>query len=467
MDYRQSIDALLSLVDHERNSLGPRQKAIVDLTRMERFMARLGDPHRRAKTIHVAGTKGKGSTAAMCDAVLKAAGYHTGFNSSPHLHHFRERIRLDCQPITEEGFAQLVDQLWPQRIDDVADGSRSGYPGAAVTLFEFMTGMAYHCFAQEKVDFQTIEVGLGGRLDATNVVTPNVAVITSISLDHIAILGDTLAEIAAEKAGIIKPDGVVVVAPQAPEALSTILGACRDQHAQAIRVGKEVTWITRETGRDPWEGQSVTVKGRLEEYQLDIPLLGDHQLENAATAVATLEALVEQGHTIPAEAIERGFAQVSWPGRMEVLSRDPIVMADGAHNLYSVNALMESLARHSPPGRLILVAGFSRDKSVASMAHRLAQPNTRDGAIPMVFATRSRHPRSLSPGAVADHFGNEGVKAVESASVADAVAQALASADANDLVLVTGSLFVAAEAREAVLGIEPEVYPDLLPQDLR
>ena len=464
MEYRESIDALLSLVDHERNSLGPRQKAIADLSRMERFMSRLGDPHRRAKTIHVAGTKGKGSTAALCDAALKAAGYHTGFNSSPHLHHFRERIRLDCQPIAEEGFARLVDQLWPRRMDDEPDDPRRG---DTVTLFEFMTGMAYHCFAQEKVDFQIIEVGLGGRLDATNVVIPDVAVITSISLDHIAILGDTLAEIAAEKAGIIKPDGAVVVAPQAPEALSTILEACRNQRAQAIQVGKDVTWIRGETGRDPWEGQRLTVKGRLEEYQLDIPLLGDHQLENAATAVAALEVLVEQGHAVPAEAIERGFAQVSWPGRMEVLSRSPLFVADGAHNLYSVNALMESLARHSPPGRLILVAGFSRDKSVASMVHRLAQPNTRDGAIPMVFATRSRHPRSLSPAAVADHFGNEGLKAVESACVADAVAQALASADTGDLVLATGSLFVVAEAREAVLGIEPEVYPDLLPQDLR
>ena len=462
MDYRQSIDALLSLVDHERNSLGPRQKAIVDLSRMERFMSRLDDPHRRAKTIHVAGTKGKGSTAALCDAALKAAGYHTGFNSSPHLHHFRERIRLDSQPIAEEGFARLVDQLWPQRMDDV-----SANAVGAVTLFEFMTGMAYRCFAQEKVDFQTIEVGLGGRLDATNVVTPDVAVITSISLDHTAILGDTLAEIAAEKAGIIKPHGVVVVAPQAPEALSTILGVCRNQHAKAIQVGKDVTWLSRETGLDPWEGQSVTVKGRLEEYQLDIPLLGDHQLENAATAVAALEALVEQGNAIPAEAIKRGFAQVAWPGRMEVLSRSPLFVADGAHNLHSMNALMESLDRLAPSNRLILVAGFSRDKSVAAMVHRLALVSSRAQAIPIVFATRSRHPRSLSPAAVAAHFGNEGLKAVESATVADAVEQALALAGSEDLVLATGSLFVAAEAREAILGIEPELYPDLLPQDLR
>lgn len=473
MDYRQSIDALLSLVDHERNSLGPRQTAIVDLGRTERFMSRLGDPHRRAKTIHVAGTKGKGSTAALCDSALNAAGYHTGFYSSPHLHHFAERIRLDCQPIAEEGFARLVDQLWPHRFDaggPDAKGPDAFYPAEAVTLFEFMTGMAYQCFAQEEVDFQTIEVGLGGRLDATNVVIPEVAVITSISLDHTAILGDTLGEIASEKAGIIKPGGVVVIAPQSPEALSSILEACRKQRAQPIQVGRDVTWDmtdTGETGRDPWEGQRLTVKGRLDEYQLDIPLLGHHQLENAATAVGALEALVEQGHAIPADAIKRGFAQVSWPGRMEVLSRSPLFVADGAHNPHSVNSLMESLEDQSLPGRLILVAGFSRDKNVADMVHRLVQRSPHAQAKPLVFATRSRHPRSLSPAAVASHFGNEGIKAVESAAVADAVGQALASAAPGDLVLATGSLFVVAEAREAMLGIEPEIYPDLLPQDLR
>ncbi|PKB65251.1 MAG: hypothetical protein BZY80_00745 [SAR202 cluster bacterium Io17-Chloro-G2] len=458
MDYRQSIGALLSLVDHERNSLGPRQKAITGLSRTERFMSRLGDPHRQAKTIHVAGTKGKGSTAAMCDAALRAAGYHTGFYSSPHLHHFTERIRLDSQPIAEEDFARLVDELWPRRMDGDPDSSDGA---EAVTLFEFMTGMAYYCFAKEKVDFQVIEVGLGGRLDATNVVTPSVAVITSISLDHTAILGDTLAEIAAEKAGIIKPGGVVAVAPQAPEALSTILGVCRDQQARAIQIGKDVTWVSHETGRDPWDSQRLTVKGRLEEYQLDIPLAGLHQLENAATAVAALEALVEQGHSVPAEAIQRGFAQVSWPGRMEVLSRSPLFLADGAHNPHSVNLLMEALDCNPPPGRLILVAGFSRDKNVADMARRLAQ------ASPMVFATRSRHPRSLPPAAVADLFKNEGLTAVESDSVAEAVEQALGLAGPGGLVLATGSLFVVAEAREAMLGIEPEVYPDILPQDLR
>ena len=435
MDYRNSINALLSLVDHERNSHGPRQKAIVDLSRMERFMARLGNPHLGSKTIHVAGTKGKGSTAALCDSALSAAGYHTGFNSSPHLHHFRERIRIDSDSVTEEVFAGLVNDLWPFRME-----AGILQESSAVTLFEFITGMAYQCFAQAKVDFQTIEVGLGGRLDATNVVTADVAVITNISLDHTAILGDTLAEIAAEKAGIIKSGGAVVVAPQHPEALASILEVCRKRNARVVQVGRDVTWAKDESDRDPWEDQRVTVHGRLQKYGLEIPLIGDYQLENVATAVAALEVLIDQGNAIPVDDIQRGFAQVSWPGRMEVLSRNPLFVVDGAHNLHSVAALMDSLKGLSEASRLILVAGCSRDKSVADMVHRLAQ------ARPTVFATRSRHPRSLSPSAVATFFREEGLEAVESPDTADAVQRSLEQAGSGDVVLATGSLFIVAEA---------------------
>ena len=453
LNYSQSLDALLSLVDHERSASGPRQKAIVNLARMERFLERLGNPHRRATTIHVAGTKGKGSTAALCDAALTAAGHRTGFNSSPHLHHFTERIRLGSEPISETKFAALVAQLWPHREDAEAPRGMG-----AVTLFEFITGMAFQSFAQEEVNFQTVEVGLGGRLDATNVVEPDVAVITSISKDHTAILGDTLAEIAGEKGGIIKKGSTVVIAPQVPEAGDAIRERCLQVNAKAIQVGSDVTWRRGPTGAG---GQSLTVKGRLAEYQLEIPLLGAYQLENAAAAVAALEVLVESGHQIPAEAISRGFSQVSWPCRMEILARDPMVVADGAHNPYSMDALLNSLPEYLPHRRLVVVAGFSRDKSVEQMVQRLSQEN------PVVFATRSRHPRSLAPSAVAGHFKNEGVQAVETPDTVDALRQARAAAEPGDLVLVTGSLFVAAEARESVLGIQPERYPDLLPLDLR
>jgi dihydrofolate synthase/folylpolyglutamate synthase len=454
LDYPGSIDRLLTLVDHERTTpAGPRQKVIYDLRRMEALLERLGQPQERARTVHIAGTKGKGSTAAFCDAALHASGYRTGFYSSPHLHSFRERIRRDTQPVTGPQFAGLVEQVWPQ-LEWVSERSGLG----RVTLFEMLTGMGFHCFAREGVEFQTIEVGLGGRLDATNVVSPDVAVITSISHDHSAILGDSLAEIAGEKAGIIKPGAVVVVAPQSREALPVIDAVCRRMKARPVHVGADVTW---EAGSADSEGQSLRIQGRLDDYELRIPLLGSYQMENAATAVAALEVLREQGHRIPVDAIRRGFTGTVWPCRMEVLSRSPLVVADGAHNLYSMDALLESLPRHFSYRRLVLVAGFSRDKSVAEMVRRLG------AARPVVFATGSRHPRSLTPSAVAARFQLLGTAAVPVSNPEQALTEALNAAGPDDLVLATGSLFLAAEVREAMLGIEPELYPDLLPADQR
>ena len=455
MNYRQAIDYLLSLVDHERQTPAlPRQKRIYDLGRMTALLESLGNPHWAVPTIHIAGTKGKGSTAAMVDAVLSAAGYRTGFYSSPHLHTFRERIRRDTKPIGESQFAGLVGQLRPaaERVGEDADLG-------PVSLFEFLTGMAFQDFAQDRVDFQTIEVGLGGRLDATNVVAPAVCAITAISLDHMAILGDTVGQIAADKAGIIKAGAPVVVAPQSPEAMAPILAACREKAAPVIRGGIDVTWQGGAVDRD---GQELTVQGRRGGYNLRIPLLGQHQQENAAVAVAILETLAEQGYTIPESAMAAGMAQVHWPGRLEVLSRRPLVVADGAHNVYSTAALLDALPQCFDYRRLILIAGFSRDKSVAGMVELMAAVN------PTVIAARSRHPRSLPPAAIADLFGRNGVDgAPERDTVAAAYKLAQELAGPEDLIVAAGSLFVAAELREAALGIEAELYPDLLPADLR
>ena len=455
MNYRQAIDYLLSLVDHERQTPAlPRQKRIYDLGRMTALLEILGNPHLAVPTIHIAGTKGKGSTAAMVDAVLTAAGYRTGFYSSPHLHTFRERIRRDTQPVGETEFAGLVVAVKPaaQRLAANADWGPA-------SLFEFMTAMAFHCFAQERVDFQTIEVGLGGRLDATNVVSPAVCAITSISLDHIAILGDTVGAIAADKAGIIKAGVPAVIAPQDPEALTPIVAAAQEKQAPLIRVGRDVTWAG---GRLDGDGQELTAQGRLGSYNLRIPLLGPHQQENAAVAVAVLETLQEQGYSIPEQAIVAGMAAVQWPGRMEVLGRRPTLVADGAHNVYSVAALLAALPQCFDYRRLILIAGFSRDKSVAGMVELLAKDQ------PQVIAARSRHPRSVPPAAIADLFRRNGVDPVaERDTVAAALALARELAGPEDLILAAGSLFVAAELREAVLGIEPELYPELLPSDLR
>jgi len=447
VDYRESIAQLLTLVDHERNLVtGPRQKAIYDLTRMEALLGRLGSPQNQVPAVHIAGTKGKGSTAALCDSALHAAGLSTGFYSSPHLHTYRERIRRDSEPISQEGFAALVEGLWPLH-EELKSDSVVG----PLTLFEFLTGMAFQCFAQDRTDVQVIEVGLGGRLDATNVLDAGVCVISSISLDHMAILGNTIGEIAADKAGIIKPGSTVVIAPQASEALSSILAACQEKEAAPILVGRDVTW---EEGRTGTDGQRFKVRGRNGEYDLYMPLLGAHQLENAALAVAALEALGSQGIDVSAKAMEVGFENVSWPCRMEVLSRSPLLVADGAHNVYSIESLLKSLPDYLAYDRLILVVGFSRDKNVEGMARALGEKAD------IIVATASRHPRSMQAVEVAGLFPETG-KPVLASTPADALRLAMEVAGKKDLVLATGSLFLAAEVREAALGIEPEIYPEL------
>ena len=457
MNYQDAIARLLSLVDHERSApVLPRQKRIYDLRNVSRLLERMGNPHRRPGIVHVAGTKGKGSTAAMIEAILRAAGCSTGFYSSPHLHSFCERIRLDGEPVSPAAFAELTASVWPRHLDNAADPE-----AGPATLFEFLTAMAFRCFADCDVDFSVIEVGLGGRLDATNVVTPAVSIITPVSLDHTAILGDTIGEIAADKAGIIKAGVPVVVAPQFPDAMAAIKDAATAQSAPLVSVADAASW---QVGSVSADGQDVTIRTGRDTYHVLLPLLGDFQRANAAVAVTAVETLADAGYGIQADAIVAGLSSVRWPARLEVLRRDPLIVADGAHNDHSVSTVLATLKSSVPHQKLTIVAGFSRDKRVSAMVELLAQRADR------VVATRSRHPRSMRPAEIVDEFAAHGYPAnriTQVGSVDAAIDAAISDAGENDLVLVTGSLFVAAEAREAMLGIEPETYPDLLPPDLR
>lgn len=459
MQYDEAIANILSLFDSERARVdGPRQKAIYNLERMEKFLDRIGNPHRRVPAVHIAGTKGKGSTAALCDAAFHAAGLSTGFYSSPHLHTFRERVQRDCQPVSEEEFASVVDDLWPLRSVDGDD---------AVTLFEFLTAIAFHCFDQARADVQTVEVGLGGRLDATNVVDADVCVITSVSMDHAKILGDTIGEIAADKAGIIKPGSIPVIAPQRPEALASILEACERVNVEPILIGRDVTWEPKARIPSPAtqsDGelaagrpcQSFTVHGLLGSYDLEIPLLGDYQMENAATAVAAVESISRvQGFNISSGMIAQGFRNVSWPCRMEVLGYRPLVIVDGAHNDYSVDKLLESLPRYFDYNRLLVIAGFSRDKNVDAMVESLAP------AADLAIAAQARHPRAMNAEELSGMLKQRGAATSVAFTSREALELARAEAAPGDLILATGSLFLAAEVREAALGIEPEIYPSL------
>lgn len=470
--YQGVLHRLLSLVDYERMLSPKRERVRYDLGRMEMLLTRLGNPHLGRPTVHIAGTKGKGSTAAMCASVLSQQGYRAGLFSSPHLHTFRERICLDGIPVAEEDFAELVDQIWPA-LEWVG---REGDAGE-VTMFEALTAMAF-CYFRDQADVQVLEVGLGGRLDTTNLANPSVCAITSLSLDHTGVLGHTIESIATEKAGIIKPGVTVVVAPQQSEAMAVIESVARDRGADLIKVGEDIDWT--KTGSNP-EGQRAEVRGRLGKYDLGTPLLGGHQLENLGVAMGVIEVLQDQGIEISAQAIAEGVKRVHWPCRMEVLGRSPLIICDGAHNPHSVAALCRTLPEYFDYGNAVLIVGVSEDKDLAGIVETLASflhstvKSARSNKEeffgypqdegPLIIATHSRHPRAVAPSALVEEFRSHNVDAMSVDNMSEALGLAQSHAgntrleSPETLVLVTGSLFVAAEAREVILGIEPELYP--------
>lgn len=444
MDYASAMHHLLNLVDVERMAGATPPVEKYDLGRMEELVRRLGDPQHCAAVVHIAGTKGKGSVAAMAASILKASGLHVGLFTSPHLHTFRERIQLDGAPVTEETFSSALSRIWPH-VQAMERESPHGGP----STFEVLNAMAFDLFRAEGVDVQVLEVGLGGRLDSTNVAKGAVAVITSLSLDHTAVLGPTLQHVATEKAGIIKQGARVVMAPQSPEAAAVVAEACRRQGAELWKLGDDVTW---KPGRADLTGQELTVHTPRHTYELLLPLLGAHQQENAAAAVAAIE-VADLG--VAPEAVVHGIRDVRWPGRFQVLSMAPTVVVDGAHNPFSMQRLRETVQSYLSPRRTILVFGCSGDKDLDGMLSEIAP------VVSMAIACASRHPRAVSPDGLQQAFRQAGMETEMAADVASALASARSQAADDDLILVTGSLFVVAEALEAWFGIEPEYYPEL------
>ena len=438
MDYKAALNYILSFTDYERWP-GFGYAGRFDLRRMNDLLRRLESPHLMARTVHISGSKGKGSTSAMIASTLTVACFRTGLYTSPHLHTMRERIRVDGQLISEQEFAEILTEIKP-RIEATNEGQTE-----SLSTFEILTAMAFFYFHKQEVDFQVVEAGLGGRLDSTNVVDSEVCVITSISHDHTAVLGDTIPQIAAEEAGIIKSGVTVVSAPQVGEAANVIRATCKKHEAKLIMGGEDTSWEGKESNL---AGQSLAVKGRKGKYHLTIPLLGGHQIENAATAVAALEAL-----DIAKDHITSGMAKVYWPGRVEVLTTEPLLIADGAHNDDSARRLKETLERYFEFDRGILIIGISADKDSPAIIAELAP------FFHKIITTAARHPRAATPEALAVEFARYEVEAQPIATVSEAVSQARAEATKEDLICATGSLFLVAEVIEAVKGISGERYP--------
>lgn len=440
--YQRALDYLYSFINFEHKSLDRYQANKIDPERPRRLLAWLGAPQESYPSIHIAGTKGKGSVAAMCAAALRASGLRVGLYTSPHLREFRERIRV-LTPNDPDG--RISESDFVARTDTVRQAVER-CPG--ITWFEIVTAIAFLHFAEVGVDAAVIEVGLGGRLDATNVLTPLVSVITSLSLDHTQLLGDTLRQIAYEKGGIIKPGVPVVVAQQKPEALETLeriaaeRGAPltvvgRDWRYEAVRRRSDTATATVTAGWSIIVGPDSTFIPP--ETEFAIGLAGRHQIENAAVALTTLEKVRDRFPTLDMTALRAGVATVAWDGRLQMLQEGPdrpALLVDCAHNDDSAARLVSALSEDYNYRRLILIFGAPEDKNVAGMLARL---------LPLadeIIVTTANHPRSATPEQLAGMLAELGRAATVTHSVPEALDSGLRAAGPGDLVLAAGSIIV-------------------------
>jgi len=444
--YQETLDYIYSFIDYSLKRTFRYSPENFNLARMEKLAISLDNPHQQYPIIHVAGTKGKGSVGAMCSSALLAAGYRVGLYTSPHLQDFAERIQVDGKPISHEDVVTLVDEMKPH-IASIPE----------LTTFEITTALALLYFARRGATAAVLEVGLGGRLDATNIVTPKVCVITSISYDHTYVLGETLAEIAGEKAGIIKQGIPVVLAPQEEEARQVISRITAEKDAALIQVGQDYLFAPQSHSLDRqtffvWSQsmqssvsdfiQSNGLQGQ-QPTILSIPLLGHHQVVNAATAYAALQTARSVGIEISEGDIQRGFARVVWPGRFEILRRNPPIVLDSAHNRDSALKLRLSIDEYFPGYPVILVFGASEDKDIKGMYTELLP------RVESVIATQSIHPRAIDPAQLVELAHQFGRPARAIPRIEDALKEALQIGQNGYLILVTGSLFIVAGAHHA------------------
>jgi dihydrofolate synthase / folylpolyglutamate synthase len=430
-----------------------------DLAHMRVLLAALENPERRFPSVLIAGTNGKGSTAATLAAILQASGLRTGLYTSPHLLRMNERIRIDGEDIADDKFALLHDMVERTAERLIEDGELPWHP----SFFEMLTAMAFEHFATSKVDIAVLEVGMGGRLDATNVVEPRVAVITDIALDHQKYLGETVAEIAREKAGIIRRGGVVVTLPQSPAANDVIGNVILDLDATAVSAVPYVPPVspgaprydtskafTTEGTENTEEDRGVISRYPLfvmgKEILVETPLVGRHQLRNVALAIAAAEELSKQGFAITADAIERGIRQTRWPGRFQVIAGTAEIVLDVAHNPAGAWALRSAISSYYEDRRIIFVFGAMRDKAIAEIAEILFP------LAESVIATCAENPRSATPEEIRDAASRTGSEIILCRDVESALERASGLAGVDGVVVVTGSIYVVGEAMRA-LGV--------------
>jgi len=433
--YAEAVRYLYAL---GRELASPRQARVqkFDLQNISTLAKLMGHPERRSPCVQIAGTNGKGSTAAMLESILRAAGLRTGLYTSPHLERINERIRIDGEPISDAEFAASFDRVRQNIESAMASSALSAHP----TFFECLTAIAFDAFAQAGVEFAVYEVGMGGRLDATSVVIPEVAVITQIDFDHEAYLGHSLEEIAREKAGIIKPNATVITAVERYEARAVIARRCEEQRARLFEL--DGLWKISELRSDDgfyhicaeWFRDDSIVN-------LSLPLPGKFQVRNALTAAATAGILAERGFSITWPAVEQGIAIVRWPGRLEKVSEHPAIYLDGAHNPAAARELRNFWDENFGHRRIILIYGAMRDKAVDEIAGLLFPRASH------VILTQPNQSRAISVEVLSQIACHHAANCESTADATAAINRAIALAKPQDAIFITGSLYLVGEAR--------------------
>jgi len=434
--YRAALKFLGSVTDYEKLTRVGYNHTTFNLSRMNRLLKGLGNPHRNFRSVHIAGTKGKGSTATMLARMLEACGRRTGLYTSPHLVDLRERISIDGKLIGETDLTRAIAKIAP-----VVRQLRNDDP----TFFEIMTAVAFLYFAEKQVDIAVVETGLGGRLDSTNVLKPDVCGITTISLDHQQQLGSSLAAIAEEKAGIFKSGVPIVSAPQEPEVMRVLKRAAQKANTDLRITGEDIDFSYRfESSRLVGPHTRVCLTTRVSRFEhLHVPLMGEHQAINCGVALGLLDALKQQGHQIEDQAAIDGLAGVKLAGRMEIVSQEPRILVDGAHNAASVDALMRAIGQNIPYDSMVLIFGCSADKDVAGMLDRI-----RYGADKVIF-TRNGSPKAVDPAELCSRFVELSGKMAQTApTLREALEIAKRAVTREDLICIAGSFYLVGQAKQ-------------------